>query len=43
MGIHIVQKYKGGFKMNPKKKFLSEREYNDVIAKIKANLYYNNC
>ena len=42
--FHIVPKYKnefewgGVFEMNPKKKFLSEQEYADIIAKIKANL-----
>ena len=42
--VHLVPKYKDGFEwggvfeMNPKKKFLSEQEYADIIAKIKANL-----
>ena len=42
--VHLVPKYKDGFEwggvfeMNPKKKFLSEQEYSDIIAKIKANL-----
>ena len=42
--FHLVPKYKDGFEwggvfeMNPKQKFLSEQEYNEIIAKIKANL-----
>ncbi len=42
--VHLVPKYRDGFEwggvfeMNPKKKFLSEQEYSDIIAKIKANL-----
>jgi len=42
--IHIAPKYKDGygfggtFEMNPKKTYLSDAEYADVIAKIKANL-----
>lgn len=42
--MHLVPKYKDGFEwggvfeMNPKKKFLSEHEYNELIEKIKANL-----
>ena len=42
--MHLVPKYKDGFEwggvfeMNPKKKFLSEQEYNELIEKIKANL-----
>ncbi len=42
--MHLVPKYKDGFEwggtfeMNPKKKFLSEQEYADMIEKIKAAL-----
>lgn len=42
--IHLVPKYKDGFEwgnvfeMNPKKVFLSESEYSDIINKIKSNL-----
>ena len=42
--VHIVPKYKDGFEwggtfaMNPDKKYLSDAEYKDVIAKIKAAL-----
>ncbi|MDR3704920.1 MAG: HIT family protein [Paludibacteraceae bacterium] len=42
--IHIAPKYKDGygfggtFEMNPKKTYLSDAEYTEVIAKIKANL-----
>ena len=42
--VHLVPKYKdefewgGVFQMNPDKKYLSEDEYNEMIAKIKANL-----
>ena len=42
--MHLVPKYKDGFEwggvfeMNPKQKFLSEQEYNELIEKIKANL-----
>lgn len=42
--MHIVPKYKDGygfggvFEMNPKKSYLSDEEYAEVIAKIKANL-----
>ncbi len=42
--MHIVPKYEGGFgfpgifEMNPKKTYLSETEYTEVITKIKANL-----
>ena len=42
--MHLVPKYKDGFEwggvfeMNPKKVFLSEQEYADMIQKIKANL-----
>jgi diadenosine tetraphosphate (Ap4A) HIT family hydrolase len=42
--IHIAPKYKDGygfggtFEMNPKKTYLSDAEYAEVIAKIKANL-----
>jgi diadenosine tetraphosphate (Ap4A) HIT family hydrolase len=42
--MHIVPKYKDGYnfggviEMNPKKTYLSEAEYAEVIAKIKANL-----
>ena len=42
--VHMVPKYKDGyewggvFAMNPKEKFLSDTEYNDMIAKIKAHL-----
>ena len=42
--IHLVPKYKGQdewggvFQMNPDKIYLTEQEYADMIAKIKANL-----
>ena len=42
--VHLVPKYKDGFEwggtfeMNPKKKFLSEQEYESMIEKIKAAL-----
>lgn len=42
--MHLVPKYEGGenwgstFEMNPKKTYLSEEEYQEVINKIKANL-----
>ena len=42
--VHLVPKYKDGFEwggvfeMNPKKKFLSEQEYKEIIQKIKAVL-----
>lgn len=42
--VHLVPKYKdefewgGIFAMNPDKKYLSEAEYADIIAKIKAAL-----
>ncbi len=42
--MHLVPKYKDGFEwggvfaMNPGRKTLSEAEYADMIAKIKANL-----
>ena len=42
--MHLVPKYRNGdewggtFQMNPGKVFLSEEEYADMIAKIKANL-----
>lgn len=42
--VHIVPKYKDGFEwggtfaMNPKQKILSEPEYAEMIAKIKAAL-----
>ena len=42
--VHLVPKYKDGFEwggvfeMNPKKIFLSEHEYSEMIAKIKAKL-----
>ena len=42
--MHLVPKYKDGFEwggvfeMNPKKVFLSEPEYADLIQQIKANL-----
>lgn len=42
--MHIVPKYAEGygfggvFEMNPQKTYLSEAEYTDLIAKIKANL-----
>lgn len=42
--MHIVPKYKDGygfggvFEMNPKKTYLSDAEYQQVIDKIKANL-----
>ena len=44
MHFHLVPKYKdqaewnGIFQMNPGKVFLSQAEYDDIIAKIKANL-----
>ena len=42
--MHLVPKYKdefewnGVFEMNPKKKFLSDAEYREIIDKIKACL-----
>ncbi len=42
--IHLVPKYKdefewgGTFEMNPKKTFLTDEEYADMIAKLKAEL-----
>lgn len=42
--VHLVPKYKDGFEwggtfeMNPKKKFLSEQEYESMIESIKAAL-----
>ncbi len=42
--VHIVPKYRDGFEwggtfaMNPDKKYLSDAEYKDVIAKIKSAL-----
>lgn len=42
--MHLVPKYKGGdewggvFQMNPQKTFLTDKEYSDMIEKIKANL-----
>lgn len=42
--VHIVPKYKDGFEwggifqMNPEKKFLTDDEYKEVIAKLKAAL-----
>lgn len=42
--MHIAPKYKdqfgfgGTFEMNPKKTYLSDEEYAETIAKIKANL-----
>ena len=42
--MHLVPKYKDGFEwggvfeMNPKKVFLSEQEYADIIAQIKSHL-----
>lgn len=42
--MHIVPKYEDGFgfggvfEMNPQKKYLSEKEYTEVIDKIKAGL-----
>ena len=42
--MHLVPKYKDGFEwggvfeMNPKKVFLSEQEYADLIQQIKAHL-----
>ena len=44
MHFHLVPKYKdqaewnGIFQMNPEKVFLSQEEYAEIIAKIKANL-----
>jgi diadenosine tetraphosphate (Ap4A) HIT family hydrolase len=44
LDIHLVPKYKGQdewggvFQMNPDKTYLTEQEYADMIAKIKANL-----
>ena len=44
MHFHLVPKYKdqaewnGIFQMNPGKVFLSQAEYDDIIAKLKANL-----
>lgn len=44
MHFHLVPKYKdqaewnGVFQMNPGKVFLTQAEYDDMIAKIKANL-----
>ena len=42
--MHLVPKYKDGFEwggvfeMNPKKVFLSDQEYADIIAQIKSHL-----
>ncbi|MBO4458377.1 MAG: HIT family protein [Butyrivibrio sp.] len=42
--MHLVPKYKDGyewggvFAMNPQDKFLTDSEYDEIIAKIKANL-----
>lgn len=42
--FHLVPKYENGFEyggtfeMNPKKTYLSENEYTEIIAKIKENL-----
>ncbi len=42
--MHLVPKYKDGFEwggvfeMNPKRVFLSEQEYAEIIQQIKANL-----
>lgn len=42
--MHLVPKYEGGdewggvFQMNPDKIYLSDAEYQEMIAKIKANL-----
>lgn len=44
MHFHLVPKYRdqaewnGIFQMNPGKVFLSQAEYDDIIAKLKANL-----
>lgn len=44
MHFHLVPKYKdqaewgGVFQMDPKRVFLSQEEYGEIIAKIKANL-----
>ena len=42
--MHLVPKYEGGdewggvFQMNPNKTYLTEEQYEEMIAKIKANL-----
>ena len=42
--MHLVPKYKdefewgGVFEMNPQKVFLTDAEYDEMIAKIKENL-----
>ena len=42
--VHLVPKYKdefewgGVFEMNPKKRFLNETEYKELIDKIKSNI-----
>jgi diadenosine tetraphosphate (Ap4A) HIT family hydrolase len=42
--FHVVPKYKDGFgfggvfEMNPQKTYLSDKEYNEVIAKIRSGL-----
>lgn len=42
--FHLVPKYRdefewgGVFQMNPEKKFLSREEYDEIIARIRANL-----
>jgi diadenosine tetraphosphate (Ap4A) HIT family hydrolase len=42
--MHLVPKYKDGyewggvFAMNPQEKFLTDAEYEEIIAKIKANI-----
>ena len=42
--MHLVPKYNGGdewggtFQMNPDKTYLTDAEYEEIIAKIKANL-----
>lgn len=44
MHFHLVPKYKDQtewnsvFQMNPEKTFLTQAEYDDIIAKLKANL-----
>ena len=44
MHFHLVPKYKDGpewggvFQMDPKQTYLSQEEYAEMIAKIKANL-----
>jgi diadenosine tetraphosphate (Ap4A) HIT family hydrolase len=42
--FHLIPKYKGGpdfggiFQMNPQKTYLSDTEYQELIAAVKANL-----